>query len=184
MKHFYTAIFFALCTCALSAQNFQLFNSDSKKVFTTSPVAGKTYNMAFEDVQVNGGITTYIPYKGLEDYETEMGESCMTPSSSGFCFPESRAGWLGNSVTANNLANYTFHTVLGSDISLNINQPMGDGVIFYQDSIQKFYFNRLYNSFENICGVMDSVKNIEIIHTDLSGNIINSPLNSFIIKTG
>ncbi|MGE5457262.1 MAG: T9SS type A sorting domain-containing protein [Methanococcaceae archaeon] len=185
MKHYYTALILAFCSCAATAQNFELFNAGSKKAFTTSPIAGNTYNLGFEDVQVNGDNSTFYPYKGIEDYEIEMGAGCMTPSSSGFCFPETRSGWMGNNVEVNNSTQvYTFQTLFGANLLLNLNQETGESVIFYEDSIQKFQFNRLSDSYENVLGIIDSVRNLEIIHTDLEGNIINSALNSFVVKTG
>lgn len=183
MKQLYTATLIALCSYAVSAQNFQLFNATSKKVFTTSPVAGQTFNLAFEEVTSNGDNSVFHPFLGLEDYEIVMGESCMTPSSSGFCMPETRPSWVGSAVNViNSTQAYTFETVSGFQIPVNFNVQGNN--LFFQDENQKFYFNRQADSYENILGLSDSVKNLEIIHTDLNGNIINSELNGYVIKTG
>lgn len=185
MKQFYSSLLFAFLFCSLSAQNYAPFNANSVKTFTSYPTAGATFSLGFDSTVNNQGITEFYPYKGIEDYEIILDETCAALGENLYCFPESKPNWLGRKILANpQSGNYTFETNFQSLIPVNFNIPEGTTVILFEDTQSRFSLTGMPRSTENILGVNDSVSRVLVSHTDLNGNPVNSPLNEFIIKTG
>lgn len=185
MKKIYLSLFVFFMTAAVSAQNYNFFPADSPKTFTTWPVAGRTFSLAFDSVVSSGNSLLYYPYNRLAEYEIMMSDSCLGMGGSGYCFPENTPSWAGSSITENSIdRQYSFLTLTGTQFNLNLGLQASENLLFYEDTIQKFYLTKLPETYEEILGITDSVKNYSITHTDPQGNPISSALNNFVIKTG
>ena len=185
MNKLYLSFYVILLTSVASAQNYGFFPAGSQKTFTTWPLAGKTFSLAFDSITSAGSSTVYYPFNRLSDYEIIMSDSCLPMNPGGYCFPENTPSWAGSQITVNSFNNlYSFQTLAGTQINLDLQTGVGQTYLFYEDSLQKFYLNRMEGSLEDILGISDSVKNYTITHTDAEGIPINSALNNFVIKTG
>lgn len=56
--------------------------------------------------------------------------------------------------------------------------------VFYSDTLQYFTIFYLTTALDSVLGQTDSVKSFRVNHYDITGNILNSPLNDFEIKIG
>lgn len=185
MKHIYLPVIGFLLVSVAAGQNYQMFNPETKKAFIDASGSGNTFGISFDTVIEGDVITTFFPYMNIEGYEVEMDPACITETGASFCFPETKPIWIGSQISANfYYDNYTFHTLYGIPLEIRTGLQPGENYILYEDSEQKFTLNALDNSYEDILGIADSVRNLQILHTDLQGNVINSSLNNFIIKTG
>ncbi|HLN52750.1 MAG TPA: T9SS type A sorting domain-containing protein [Lentimicrobium sp.] len=185
MKHIYLALIGLFFINFISAQNYRLFNPDTKKVFTDVSGGVNTFGISFDTVIYGDATTMFIPFMNVEGYEVEMDSACISEGSATYCFPETKPIWVGSQVYVNYSNElYTFQTLNGATLEINTALQPGEDHILYQDSGQRFTLNAIENNYESILGIYDSVKNLQIVHTDLQGNSIDSPLNNFIIKTG
>lgn len=184
MKQLYLILLLSFIISGLAAQDYAPFNAGTVKSFTTYPSQAATYSLGFDSTTSIQGITEFFPFKGLEEYEIILDETCPSLGENLYCFPETKPNWLGSRIVRNQNNDYTFETNFQALVPVNFNLPVGTSVVFYQDEVSRFSFTGMSKSEENILGETDSIVRIVISHTDLNGNPISSPLNDFIIKTG
>lgn len=185
MKKIYLTLFLLTISLFVSAQDYRFFIADSQKTFTSWPSAGRSFSLAFDSTTTSGSSTAYYPVNKLAEYEIMMSDSCLPMNLSGYCFPENAPSWAGSQITVNSSNDqYTFQTIAGIPLNLNLQAGAGQPSLFYEDSLQKFYLTRSAGSLEEIMGITDSIRNYIITHTDPEGNQISSALNNFVLKTG
>ncbi len=182
MKKLYIIVLVVCALMTANAQNYQLFDAASQKVFTTYPQPGNTFSLHFESVDESGSNTVYNPYMGIADFEITTANCPLI--TSGYCFPETKPSWAGNMVNLNNATGiYSFETNEGFTVNLDMNTGETNTLLF-EDAGQRFMLQAMDETFENVLGIYDSVKNLKVLHTDLQGNVINSALNNLILKAG
>ncbi|HAH59570.1 MAG TPA: hypothetical protein DCL86_15615 [Bacteroidales bacterium] len=181
MKKFLILVF-AISSLWTTAQNYSLFNSVSKKVFTEFPKADSTYSLSFDSVRTAGIDSVYYPYYGVEDYyfTSENCEFWGPPD----CHPQIKPIWIGQKIIADNAANYWFFNNQGDTLNFDFGMQTGGNSQFYEDAFQRFeIFSEAIDTM-SVLGLVDSVKIYRILHTDLQGNTINSALNNQAIIVG
>lgn len=176
----FLAIF--LSSLILSGQNYELFNAGSKKLFTTYPSAGPTSGFDFDTVYYAGDYSIFVNYQGL-DNNWLFSDSCQFWGGND-CLKQNKSGWFGSQVVKDFMNTYTFVTVNNNFLFFNFNLIPGDSSLFYQDSVQDYYFIFELKDTATVLSYPDSVKYYRIAHYDHSGNEINSPLNDFQIMIG
>lgn len=181
MKKFLILVF-AISSLWTTAQNYSLFNSASKKVFTEFPEADSTYSLSFDSVRTARIDSVYYPYYGVEDYyfTSENCEFWGPPD----CRPQIKPIWIGQKIIADNAANYWFFNNQGDTLKFDLGMQTGANSQFYEDAFQRFeIFSEAIDTM-SVLGLVDSVKIYRILHTDLQGNTINSALNNQAIIVG
>jgi hypothetical protein len=163
-------------------QNYELFNANSKKLFTTYPTAGPASGIAFDSVIYAGDYTIYDNYTGMDSLWM-WSDSCQFWGGN-TCIQQNRSLWFGSHIIRDFMNTYTFYTEYNGTLSFNFYLQPGDSSMFYQDSIQEFYVISEGADTATILTLPDSAKYYRIAHYDISGNIIDSPLNEAQIIIG
>jgi hypothetical protein len=158
-------------------QNFNLFSSSDKKLFSTYPTPHFTYSLAFDTVLFSSGDSVYYNFSGVDNAQF-LSDSCLFWGGPA-CFKQNVPSWLGKKVVHNNAARYRFYNLAGDTLGLNFAVTPADTVLIFKDAIQKFSILYQKTDTTTIISVIDSVRYYRILHTDLGGNPINSPLNQF-----
>jgi hypothetical protein len=173
---------FAISSLWTTAQDYTLFNSASKKVFTEFPEADSTYSFSFDSVLTAGSDSVYYPYYGVEDYyiTSENCEFWGPPD----CRPQIQPIWIGRKIIADNAGIYWFFNNQGDTLKFDFGMQAGGTSWFYKDTLQHFKLLSEDGDTMSILGMVDSVKTYRILHTDLQGNTINSALNNQAIIIG
>lgn len=178
----YLVIVIIFLSITVKAQNYQLFNAETKKVFKTTSELATTFSLVFDSVIVNTSETVYYPYKTVGDVEY-VSDTC--PVWGLYCYKQDMPSWLGSEVIYSG-EHYSFITNTGSLLDMNFNLAPLQAHIFYEDDLQRFSISRVSPGADtmNILGTIDSVQRYQISHTDLQGNFINSVLNTWEIVIG
>ncbi len=181
MKPLLSIILFFLSLLA-SGQNYQLFNVNTKKVFSTLDEQSKTFSLLFDSVTVKSSSAVYYPYKTVGDIGY-ISDTCHVWGQ--YCYHQDRPSWMGSEVQIADDV-YNFITNNGSVVSMNFSLAPLQAHVFYEDDLQRFSISRISPGADtmSIIGVIDSVYRYQISHTDLQGNFINSELNTWEIVIG
>lgn len=181
MKNLFYPLFF-LVSFLSYGQDYQLFNASSRKVFRTTSDLAETYSLVFDSVVMQGSDYVYFPYKSLSD-SGYYSDTCYMWNNE--CYFMNFPTWMGSHVQKAGDV-YNFFTLDNAILSFNFNLAPLQSHVFFQDSIQRFMINRMSPGIDtmNVLGINDSVIRYQISHTDLQGNIIDSPLNSWQIIIG
>lgn len=181
MRH-YLVISLIVFGITVNAQNYQLFNTDAKKVFATTSELAKTYSLVFDSVLIQSSGTVYYPYKTVGDIGYES-DTC--PVWGAYCYHQDMPSWLGSEVQSTG-DGYSFITNTGPSLNMIFNLAPIQAHIFYEDTLQRFSMSRVSPVADtmSILGTIDSVQRYQISHTDLLGNFINSELNTWEIVIG
>ncbi|HLO89627.1 MAG TPA: T9SS type A sorting domain-containing protein [Lentimicrobium sp.] len=182
MKSIFT-ILLSLFTLISSAQDYQLFNVNSKKVYRTQEVLSKSYSLTFDSASINSSATILYPYRKLDIQETPP---TLCHPWGGGCYARNSATWMGESVIQKPNGDYTFITQSNDSLNFDFTLAPIEANIFYQDENQRFSLSVSAIPMDtfHFAGVIDTVKRFPISHTDLEGNIINSALNNYEIIIG
>lgn len=172
MKPLYSLLFLAVFL-SVKAQNYKMIGAADKKLFTTYPSATKGYSLSIDSVLAAGGDSVYYNFFALRD--------TMVPSNCTWwggpqCTTQDNPVWAGQ-IFGDNTGAYRFVTRFNDTLHFNFNLNMGDTSVFFEDATQKFSSIYDDNDTMTILGIADSVKVYTVRHTDLSGNVISSPLN-------
>ena len=156
----------------LSAQNYQPVNSTSAKAFL-SLNDSIVYSMAFDSVSFNGSDSVYYNYFNVNsDFDSS---SCIWWVSQD-CRKQNAASWTGSSFIQNSNS-ITMFNFRNDTLAFDFNIAVNDTDVFYTDSIQQFSIIRNPDDTFTVYSVIDSVHSYTILHTDLSGGVINSNWN-------
>jgi len=160
---------------SLFAQNYQLFNADTKKLFTTYPDPTLAYSLAFDSVVGTGSNMVYYNFPGLdpEIYESDI---CMFWTGN-YCYQQNIPTWTGEKIVFSTPETYTFFNLPDEPLTFDFGIGAGDTLVFYSDPVQKFLLTKIGTDSINLFGIEDSARFFRIHHTDLQGNTIYSPLN-------
>jgi len=175
-------VFFVFLSMLTFGQNYKLFNAISRKVFIPDSLAELTFGIAFDSVKMVNGDSVYYNYTGIAGIINP--DSCEFGGGGNMCYQQSTPSRIGLKVSYNNYNQYKFTTNQGNDLTFNFDIPPGDSSLFYQDESQKFYMVFEGADTATILGIADSAKYYRVLHTDSSGNVINSPLNDEMIVVG
>lgn len=174
MKKLYWLILL-LIPLQIFGQDYKLFTSTSKKLFTDYPEPFNTYSISFESTKVINGDSIFYNYFNL-GYNYYVSDTCEFWGGP-HCDQQNVPSWLGTEITYNNIDSYVFYNLNYDSLHFSFNANTGDTSIFYEDSIQKFSI--LYENTDtlNVLENFDSAMFYKIMHTDINGNTINSQLN-------
>lgn len=175
-------IVFAISSLWATAQDYALFNSNSRKVFTGFPNADSTFSLAFDSVRSMGSDSVYYPYYGVEDYYFSS-ENCQFWGGPE-CRPQTKPIWIGQKIITDNSGNFWFFNNQGDTLKFNFGTQTGGTSLFYEDEVQRFQLFSEGADAMTVLDLIDSVKIYRILHTDLQGNTINSALNNQTIIIG
>ncbi len=167
-----TALLFL--TILTSGQDYKLFNATSQKVYTNFPVPDSTFSIAFDSVALVGTDSVYYNF-------TQTG-MMITSQNCQFwggpeCIKQDRPTWLGAGISYNNTSGYTFFTKTGEMLSFDFSVSGEDSSLFFENQAEKFYLTFDKSDTLTVLNYSDSAKFYTIIHTDVYGNEVNSPLN-------
>jgi hypothetical protein len=179
MKAHLTLILFCLSLMA-SAQDYQLFNTGSKKSFITDDTLTSTYNLAFDSVTYLGETVFFHPYKDLNKEQYVDDTICQ---HWGDCILKNKGRWIGDSIVQSGKV-YDFENKWGNHATFDFNIALNESSVFFEDVTQRFSMTREVNDIIDFHGYVDSVKRYSITHTDLEGNPKDSPLNNREIVVG
>ncbi len=162
-------------------QNYKLFHANAKKVYTNFPVPDSTFSIVFDSVKLVGTDSVYFNF-------TQPGNMINSDSCQFWggqeCIKQDRPTWLGSKVVFDNISGYEFFTANGDTLTFHFTVNTGGPVIFYQNPEEKFYITYLKSDTITALNFQDSARFYTIIHTDASGNVINSALNNSQIIIG
>ena len=159
----------------LSGQDYKLITATSKKLFTTLPDAQNAYSLAIESANANGADSVYFNFFGLNNGEIES-DTCWFWTGN-ICTQQNYPVWAGPKIEYDNDSHYRFYNLNNDSLFFNFNTDINGPVPFYEDSVQVFSITYEKSDTLTVLGNPDSARFFNIIHTDLEGNIINSPLN-------
>ncbi len=163
-----------------SAQDFAPFNANSRKLFAT-PDKYTTFGIAFDSTTVNGGTTTFHNYKTVWD--------TLTPSNCGWwgdqsCNKQDRPTWAGPRIEATTDGTHTLFNLWNEPITLAFSTEPGSQTLMYADGSQQFLLSYVGESPMEVLGLTENVRQWTILHEDLNGDPINSPLNNAPVLVG
>lgn len=170
-------LFVILLVCystAILAQDFKLFNSESKKLFSTFPEMSTTYSLSFDTVTSAGSDSVYYNFFKIEDINF-VSYNCDFWTGPD-CYKQNVPVWIGAKIEFSNQYAYNFYPDNGDTIRFDFT-PNSDTNTFYIDNSQKFSLTFENSDTITILNYSDSARFYKIHHTDLDGNIINSQLN-------
>jgi len=173
MKSFLTITLLSLSVLAVG-QDYKLFNASSRKVFTNYPIPDSTLSIAFDSVRLVGTDSVYYNF-------TQTG--IIIPSDTCHfwggqeCIKQDRATWLGSRVIYNNASIYKFFTANNDSLNFDFSVTAGDSALIFENTTDKLYLAFAKTDTITVLNFQDSARFYTIIHTDASGNTINSLLN-------
>jgi hypothetical protein len=173
MKHILTIVLL-LITVLSTGQNYKLFNSSSRKVYTNFPLPDSTFSIAFDSTTLNSGDSVYYNF-------TQTGNMIISNECQFWgppeCIQQDRPTWLGSKIVFDNISTYKFFTLNSDILNFDFSVTEGDSSLFYQNPTEKFYFSLTKSDTLTVLNYPDSARFYTIIHTDFTGNTIYSPLN-------
>ena len=175
MKQLFTILLLITFSTILFAQNYKLFNSTAKKLFSTYPEQTNTYSMSFDSVATAGSDSVYYNFYRIDSLNF-ISYDCdfwVGPE----CYKQNIPVWIGRKIDFNNLNSYNFYPNNGDTIQFNFNPIFGDTSVFYKDENQKFSLTYEGSDTITVLSYSDSARFFKIRHTDLSGNVIYSQLH-------
>ncbi|NVO01993.1 MAG: T9SS type A sorting domain-containing protein [Bacteroidetes bacterium] len=158
------------------AQNYKLFNANSKKLFSDYPSPVNSYSISFDTAYQTGLDSVYFNYFKVCD-TIFPSDSCVFWGSGMYCHQQNVPSWIGKKIIADNNSNYQFFNLAGDTLKFGFNLNTSDTLVFYQDLTQKFKLVYESSNSLTVLNNIDSARVYKIIHTDLSGNTISSALN-------
>lgn len=174
MKRIIT-ILLITCSTVIFAQDYKLFNSISKKLFSTYPEKSSTYSLSFDMSTSVGTDSVYYNFFKIEDlnFYSYNCDFWVGPE----CYKQNIPVWIGAKIEYDNIYSYNFFPDNGDTIHFDFTPVPGDTSVFYVDTIQRF--SLIYEGMDTITvlSYSDSARIFKIQHTDLEGNEINSQLN-------
>ncbi len=162
------------------AQNYQPFGSESRKVFATLDHS-TTYSLAFDSAVVAGDSTVYYNFFDVQDTMVET--SCVWWGGP-YCTLQDKPTWAGPRVASHTDGSHTFRNVSGEALNFTFHTNAQDTTLLYADNTQRFRLVYDNTASVVVLGQPDNVRQWRILHTDLSGTPINSPLNNTPITVG
>jgi hypothetical protein len=171
------ALSLVLLSLFSAAQDYKLFHSGSKKLYTSYPIAGLTSGIAFDSVTLMGNDSVYFNYTAISNEIIMESDTCEFWGGPE-CFQQDKPLWFGSRIIFDNSGIYSFITGQDDTLSFNFDLLPGDSSLFYQDSSQYFYVVYEGADTTTILNIPDSAKFYRISNYDISGNTINSVLNN------
>jgi len=157
-------------------QHYKLFTASSKKLFANYPVANETHSLFFDTVVSGSNDSVYYNFLLLNNI-FPSDDSCSSAYYFYTCYQQNIPSWIGRKIIYDNTSNYKFFNLAGDTLLFNFRTNPADSLIFYKDSLQKFFFIYTKSDTLSILNNIDSARFYRIVHTDLDGNVINSDLN-------
>lgn len=182
-RNLYFTIALLLLNAVLSAQDYQLFNLNVKKLFTTFPIPSQTYSLAFDSVAAGADSLVFYNFFTIEN-EMTASDSCFFWGSENYCYHQSIPEWMGGKIIYSNPFFYSFFNLNAELLTFNFGINPGDTALFYSGNQQNFQITNLGNDTVNIFGETDSAMFFRIVHTDFGGNVVNSAINNHEIIIG
>lgn len=173
MRQILTFTFLIISFLSLG-QDYKLFNSSTRKVYSNFPLPDSTFSIAFDSAALNAGDSVYYNFTQTGNIITSYECQFWGPPE---CTQQDRPSWLGSKIVFDNVSNYKFFTLNGDILNFDFSLKLGDSSIFYQSPTEKFYFSLTKADTITVLNYQDSARFYTIIHTDASGNTINSTLN-------
>jgi len=164
------------------SQDYKLFNANSKKAYINIPQEDSTWCIAFDSAKTVGLDSVFYNYLGLNG--TIMGDPSCLFWGYPICIEQSKPSWIGFKSLTDNNKRYSFITNKNDTLKFDFNLSIGDTSVFYQDSTQifKIIYKNIIDT--TILSISDSVQIFMVLHTDNSGNILNSSLQGMKIIIG
>jgi hypothetical protein len=144
-------------------QNYKLFNSSSKKLFTDYPNPVNAYSIAFDTVTHSGTDSTYYNFFGLDNVNMFTSDTCYFwgPPT---CYKQTVPSWIGRKILYDNVSKYQFFNLPGDTLTFDLTTNTSDTSIFYMDASQKFSFVFAKSDTLHLFGNIDSARFYKIIH--------------------
>ncbi len=166
-----------------SASSYELFNENSKMLFTNLPERDLSFSIRFDSVTFSGEDTYFFNFKHVSS-EAIITDQCEPYFWQEYCQPQDRPSWLGPFVkkTAGNI--YEFMNSSGMVLQFDLSIEQGESMVFFEDADQ--IFSILFETTDtlNHLGIVDSIRFYRIAHTTVSGTPIESPLHNHQIMIG
>lgn len=166
-----------------SASSYELFNENSKMLFTNLPERDLSFSIRFDSVTFSGENTYFFNFKHVSS-EAIITDQCEPHFMEDYCQPQDRPSWLGSFVKkmAGNM--YEFMNSSETLLQFDFNIEPGESMIFFEDADQ--IFSILFETTDtlNHLGIVDSIRFYRIAHTTVSGTPIESPLHNHQIMIG
>lgn len=178
--HFVLASFTVLTSLGSAAQDFAPFNASSQKLFATLDHA-YTYSMVFDSTTVDSNLTTYHNIKTLRD--TLAASNCPWWGAPE-CYRQDQPTWGGGRIESTNDSTHAFFNRWNQPVNLALSTVSGSQTLMYADADEQFLLSYEGESTMSVLGLSESVRKWTILHQDLDGTPINSPLNGSSVSVG
>lgn len=156
----------------LSAQNYQPVNSASATAFL-SLNDSIVYSMAFDSVVFNGVDSVYYNYFNVSGNADSSQCIWWGPQE---CNKQNVPSWSGRAFFLNT-ASFKMLNFNDDTLDFDFTIAVNDTSPFYTDNIQQFSIIRQADDTFTVYSNIDSAHYYSILHTDLSGAVINSNWN-------
>ena len=180
MKYFIILLSLSL-TFSLHAQNYQLFNKSSAKVFTTYIAPQHAYSISFDSVIYENGDSVYYNFYKLPLKTNFVSENCEFWGTNE-CYKQNFPVWMGEKVIEDN-SSYLFFNLWDDTLSFDF-KPDDDTTIFFKDDTQQFAMVYTGKDTLSVLNQSDSVRYFKVLHTLVNGDVSDSELNNFEITVG
>lgn len=167
-----------LAPLILFGQDYKLLTATSKKLYSTVSQPQTAYSMSIESAKMSETDSVYYNFFELDNELTES-DTCFFWGEGPFCYKQNRPGWLGPRIEFDNQFSYRFFNLNNDTLHFSFNTEVDGPIPFYSDSIQEFSILYEKDDTLTLLGVADSARYFKILHADLDGNLIDSPLNGY-----
>ncbi len=175
-----TALLFSSFLC--SASSYELFNENSKMLFTNLPERDLSFSIRFDSVTFSGDETYFYNFNHISS-EVLYTDQCE-PYYPDYCYLQVRPSWLGPFVKKTTGNMYEFMNSSWMVLQFDFSIEPGESMIFFEDADQ--IFSILFETTDtlNHLGIVDSIRFYRIAHTTVSGTPIESTLHNHQIMIG
>ncbi len=180
----YSILITYLCLAITSqASGYELFNENTKKLFTNLPDRNLSYSIRFDSIVISGEDTWYYNFSNVS-YDTMFTIECTSFYNENYCYKQNLPSWLGAYVVSKPDNIYDFITNSGTEIQFIFTTDTSNPHVFYEDSNQ--VFSILFETTDTITflGIADSARFYRISHTTSNGVPIESLLHNHQIIIG
>ena len=165
-----------------SAQEYQPFVSGMQRAFLDDSGLGRVYSLASDPITASNGDTTYANYFLLNavDSQSDFCSGWGWPN----CLKQDLPSWFGPRLEGSTDGSFRLFNILGDTLHLDPGIPFGDTSAIFQDQNQLFSLIYEQRDTATFLGIPDSARYYRILHTDPTGNPINSALQGSRIIIG
>lgn len=173
------ALIFCLFPLFLHAQDYTLFGSDDRKLFSTIEDYACAGSVVMDSSWTNQDTTRVFPLMDLSDEWVESFDCGWWGDYA--CLPLEKPSWLGRSIEMNP-GGELFVTTAFDTLLFDFQDLEPSPGTFYSDSLGDFTIEYAYTQWEEVLGVEDSIRVYVVQYLDTLGEVQPCPISQ--VKVG